>query len=922
MTSSSEFAKVYDPAQVEAPLYAHWRDQGYFQPADGDAPHFTVVLPPPNVTGRLHMGHALTATIEDTLVRWHRMRGHRALWLPGTDHAGIATQVMVERQLAKEGKTRQGVGREAFLDKVWEWKEEHGGIIDEQHERLGASLDWSRYRFTMDEVSSRAVREAFVRLHEQGLIYRDYRLINWDHGSQTALSDLEVEHTETDGKLWHIAYPVADSETGERLTVATTRPETMLGDTAVAVHPDDERYQHLIGKHIELPLTGRKIPIIADDILVKMGFGTGAVKVTPAHDPNDFATGKRHDLELIQVIGFNNEFIEPAPAKYVGLTVQAARKAVLADLEAAGLLVETKDHKLSIGRSQRSGVIVEPLPSTQWFVKVGPLAEKALAAVKQGDTVIYPQHRTADYYRWMENIRDWCISRQLWWGHRIPAWHCESCGAITVAREDPSACSECGSAEIHQDEDVLDTWFSSGLWPLTTLGWPAEDNELPRFYSTSLMETGWDILFFWVARMMMFGLHFTGEVPFKTIFLHSMVLGEDKRKMSKTKGNVVDPVSLIDTYGTDALRFYLCTMAGQDAGIVFSKARVEGYRNFCNKLWNAARFASMKLDGLELERWRTEILDDPKAGLERLSTADRWILGRALALAEDFAQQLGDWRLDLAAHAAYQFVWHELCDWYLELSKRRLSADADPAERHATQGTLATVFDLVLRVLHPMIPFITETIWQRLPRPAGSGDSLMLAAWPCAPEADAGEGDARTLAGPVAQVGALLADARVVEAGHDIERLIAIVTNHRMLKAESKVSPAQPVDVVVRTDDAAVAASLARVAESAQFVGRMKSLTILGADDQLPKACSVAVVGGVEIGLPLEGLVDLDEERKRLGKEVAKKEKALGGLEKKLGNEKFVAKAPPEVVAKERERLVALKDSLAKQRALLERISQ
>ncbi|MCH9687792.1 MAG: valine--tRNA ligase, partial [Deltaproteobacteria bacterium] len=826
-TPPEEFAKVYEPSTVEGRWYARWNESGWFQPADGDGPHYTVVLPPPNVTGRLHMGHALTATIEDTLVRWHRMRGYRALWLPGTDHAGIATQVMVERDLrAKEGQSRHDIGREAFLERVWTWKEEHGGIIDRQHQVLGASLDWSRYRFTMDEVSSRAVREAFVRLHEDGLIYRDYRLINWDHGSHTALSDLEVEHEETQGKLWHIAYPVVGSD--ETLVVATTRPETMLGDTAVAVHPEDERYRHLIGKTVELPLVGRQIPVIGDDILVKVGFGTGAVKVTPAHDPNDFETGKRHDLPLIQIIDFDGKICAPAPEAYVGLTVAEARKAVLRELTAAGRLVKTEDHALSIGKSQRSGVVVEPLPSHQWFVNVGPMADKALAAVRNGDTVIQPEHRTADYYRWMENIHDWCISRQLWWGHRIPAWHCKDCDHITVAREDPSACAGCGGTDIHQDEDVLDTWFSSGLWPLTTLGWPSKDSELDRFYSTSLMETGWDILFFWVARMMMFGLHFTGKVPFETVYLHSMVLGEDGQKMSKTKGNVVDPVELVDAYGADALRFYLCTMAGQDAGIVFSRARVEGYRNFCNKLWNAARFAHMRLEGLELDRWRAEVLEADD-GLAKLSIADRWILGRALGLAETFADRLEDWRLDLAAHAAYQFVWHELCDWYLELAKRRLHPDADPEQRHATQGTLATVFDVVLRVLHPMIPFITEEIWQRLPH-AGDDESLMLAAWPMRD----GQGPGRTMAGPVSHSGALLTDPRIAEAAQDVERLIAVVTTPHMLKAESKLSPATPVEVVVRSDDAGIRESLSRVRESAAFLGRMKSLTVLDADGQLP----------------------------------------------------------------------------------------
>ena len=572
---TAELPSAYDPSTVESRLYAHWRDAGYFKPdADPDRPPFTIVLPPPNVTGRLHMGHALTATIEDCVLRWRRMNGHATLWLPGTDHAGIATQVMVERKLAKEGTSRLEVGREKFLEETWAWKEEHGGIIDKQHEALGASLDWSRYRFTMDEVSSKAVREAFCRLYDEGLIYRAYRLINWDWGSMTALSDLEVEHVERDSSLWHIAYPVEGSD--KTLTVATTRPETMLGDTAVAVHPEDPRYKDLIGKHVVLPIVGRKIPIVGDAILVDMEFGTGAVKVTPAHDPNDFETGKRHDLDLICVIGLDGKMNDDAPEAFRGMPVDQARKAVVAALDEEGALVKTEPYKLSVGVSQRSGKVVEPLPSTQWFVKVGPLAEPALAAVKEGRTTIVPEHRTADYYRWMENIHDWCISRQLWWGHRIPAWHCGDCDHITVSRTDPDACGGCGGKSLSQDEDVLDTWFSSGLWPLTTLGWPEDTEDLRRFYPTALMETGWDILFFWVARMMMFGIHFGGDVPFRTVFLHSMVLGEDKQKMSKTKGNVVDPIKLIDEFGADALRFYLCTMAGQDQGIVFSEARVAG----------------------------------------------------------------------------------------------------------------------------------------------------------------------------------------------------------------------------------------------------------------------------------------------------------------------------------------------------------
>ena len=562
----ADLPSTYDPSAVEGRWYDVWEQRGYFRPSDDpDKPPFTVVLPPPNVTGRLHMGHALTATIEDAYVRWKRMCGFAALWLPGTDHAGIATQVMVERQLAKEGTTRQELGREKFLERVWQWKEEHGGIIDRQHRRLGASLDWSRYRFTMDPESSAAVREAFCRLYEEGLVYRAHRLINWDWKSQTALSDLEVDPRPVEGRIWKLAYPVEGTD--ERLVVATTRPETMLGDTAVAVHPDDPRYRHLVGKHVVLPLVGRRIPIVADPILVDMEFGTGAVKVTPAHDFNDFETGKRHDLPLVCVIGPDGRMNDNAPERFRGLPVQQARTAVLEALAEAGVLVGEEPHEMVVGFSSRNpDVAVEPLPSTQWFVKVAPLAEPALEAVRSGRTVIFPEHRTADYYRWMENIHDWCISRQLWWGHRIPAWHCHACGHVTVARQDPSACASCGSTDIEQDPDVLDTWFSSGLWPLTTLGWPLRDDDLARFYPTSLMETGYDILFFWVARMMMFGLHFGGDVPFRTVFLHSMVLGEDGQKMSKTRGNVVDPVELIDEHGADALRYYLATMAGQDAG--------------------------------------------------------------------------------------------------------------------------------------------------------------------------------------------------------------------------------------------------------------------------------------------------------------------------------------------------------------------
>jgi len=916
--STPELSKVYDPRAVEGRWYAHWRDQGYFEPSsEAGRRTFTVVLPPPNVTGRLHMGHALTATIEDTLVRWHRMRGADALWLPGTDHAGIATQVMVERQLAQEGTSREAVGREAFLSRTWAWKEEHGGVIDDQHAQLGASMDWSRYRFTMDDVSSRAVREAFVRLYEEGLIYRDYRLINWDWGSQTAVSDLEVEPRDVQGKLWHLAYPVEGTE--ETLVVATTRPETMLGDTGVAVHPDDPRYRHLVGKHVVLPITGRKIPIVGDDVLVDMTFGTGAVKVTPAHDFNDFETGKRHDLELIQIIDLQGRVCEPAPERFVGLDVKAARAAVLAELEASGVLVKTEDHAMKVGHSQRSGVVVEPLPSTQWFVNVGPMAKKALAAVQEGKTRIIPEHRTNDYYRWMENIHDWCISRQLWWGHRIPAWYCDDCDHITVSRDDVSVCGGCGGGALRQDEDVLDTWFSSGLWPLTTLGWPEKSEDLDRFYPTSLLETGWDILFFWVARMMMFGIHFTGKVPFDTVFLHSMVLGEDGRKMSKTKGNVVDPVELIEEYGTDALRFYLATMGGQEHGIVFSRARVEGYRNFCNKLWNASRFAMMNLEGYDPAAFRREILKPGR--WDALAPQDRWILSRAVEACVGVNAELDAWRLDLAASRIYQFVWHELCDWYLELAKQNLRDSAPPAVRLAAQGTLATVLDLVLRALHPFIPFVTEEIWTRLPGHEDAGPTLMRAAYP---EVDTWADDARTrpqrMHGPLRDAGALLEHASVRSAADAVEAAVALIGRRRNLAAEYRVPPAKKVDLLVRCTDPDLQVGLEELRDAICFVGRLESLTFIDDDTAVPTQAARDVAGKVELILPLEGLIDIDEERARLAKEIGKKEKELGGLARKLQNEGFLRKAPADVVDKEKARLVELEGTLERQRHMLARL--
>ncbi len=897
----AELRATYDPASVEGRWYDVWRDRGYFQPSgDPDREPFTVVLPPPNVTGRLHMGHALTATIEDAYVRWKRMSGYAALWLPGTDHAGIATQVMVERQLAAEGTSRLEIGREAFLERVWRWKEEHGGIIDRQHERLGASLDWSRYRFTLDEVSSKAVLEAFCRLYEEGLVYRAHRLINWDWKSQTALSDLEVDPRPVQGKIWKIAYPVEGTD--ERLVVATTRPETMLGDTAVAVHPDDPRYRHLIGKQVVLPLVGRRIPIVADPILVDMAFGTGAVKVTPAHDFNDFETGKRHDLPLVCVIGPDGRLTDTVPERFRGLSVREARRAVLEALAEAGVLVGEEPHEMVVGFSSRNpDVAVEPLPSTQWFVKVAPLAGPALEAVRTGRTVIHPAHRTADYERWMENIHDWCISRQLWWGHRIPAWHCP-CGHITVARTDPDACETCGSTQIEQDPDVLDTWFSSGLWPLTTLGWPQRSDDLARFYPTSLMETGYDILFFWVARMMMFGLHFGGDVPFRTVFLHSMVLGEDGQKMSKTRGNVVDPVELIDEHGADALRFYLATMAGQDAGIIFSRARVEGYRHFCNKLWNAARFVRMNLEGYDPDAFAAALERGDTTGW---SAAEGWIVARAADLIDEVERRLSEYRLDLAAHAIYQFVWYEYCDWYLEAAKVALRGD-DRAARMAAQGVLATVLDVVLRLAHPIVPFITEELWQHLPKPAGAPDSIMIAAYPRPGEA--------AYEGPLRPIPALRRGAALSEGAGVFELLREVVTTARALRAEFGVPPGKRAPLVVRVDDPARAEGLAASSGVVCMLARASDLSVVGPGAAVPEPAASGVVTGAEVFVPLEGVVDLGAERRRIERALAKVRADLEKVTRKLDNPNFRAKAPAAVVAKDEAR----RDELAQAAAKLE----
>ncbi|MDK2848602.1 MAG: valyl-tRNA synthetase, partial [Desulfuromonadales bacterium] len=702
--------KGYEPHEVEAKWYGFWTENGLFH-ADETSPKepFSIVIPPPNVTGVLHMGHALNNTLQDILVRWKRMQGREALWQPGTDHAGIATQNVVEKQLSSEGCSRHDLGREEFVERVWQWRTESGGQIINQLKRLGASCDWERERFTMDEGLSRAVREVFVTLYEEGLIYRDNRLINWCPRCHTALSDLEVEHQDQKGSLWHLRYPVVGSD--RYLVVATTRPETMLGDTAVAVHPEDPRYADLIGKFIMLPLMERQIPIIADEYVDKE-FGSGAVKITPGHDFNDFEIGKRHDLEFINIFD-ESGVVNNNGGRYQGMERFEAREKVLADLDEAGLLERTEEHLNAVGECYRCKTIIEPYMSLQWYVNVKPLAEKAIEAVQTGQTRIIPQQWEKTYFEWMFNIRDWCISRQIWWGHRIPAWFCADCNEVTVSRQDPTTCSHCGGSELRQETDVLDTWFSSALWPFSTMGWPDKTATLEKFYPTSCLITGFDILFFWVARMMMMGIRFMGQVPFKDVYIHALVRDAQGQKMSKSKGNVIDPLTVIDEYGTDAFRFTLAAFAAQGRDVKLSLDRIAGYRNFVNKLWNASRFALMNLEGF-----------DP-AGIDLdnsdLALSERWILTRLIEVAGEAGQALEEYRFNEAAGVLYAFTWHEFCDWFIELSKDDLYGE-DETRKATSRAVLYTVLEQLLRLLHPFMPFVTEEIWQALPgrRPAVS----------------------------------------------------------------------------------------------------------------------------------------------------------------------------------------------------------
>ena len=866
--ANKELEKVYEPKSVEQKWYEVWEQKGYFHATlPSEKPSYSIVIPPPNITGVLHMGHALNNTLQDILCRWKRMSGYNVLWMPGTDHAGIATQNVVERQLAAEGKDRFELGREAFIERVWQWKAESGGQIIDQLKRLGASCDWERERFTMDAGLSTAVREVFVRLYNDGLIYRDNRLINWCPRCHTALSDIEVEHEDKAGNLWHLRYPVLGSD--QFLVVATTRPETMLGDTAVAVNPADERYSHLIGQKVLLPLVNREIPIIADDY-VDVEFGTGVVKITPAHDFNDFEMGVRHSLDRINVFD-ESGVVNAAGKQYEGMDRFTARKQIVADLDAAGLLEKIQDHALSVGGCYRCKTVVEPYMSLQWYVKVAPLAEKALAAVKDGRTKIVPAQWENTYYDWMENIRDWCISRQIWWGHRIPAWFCDHCGAITVAKEDPTACEKCGSDEIRQETDVLDTWFSSALWPFSTLGWPEKSPELASFYPTSCLVTGFDILFFWVARMMMMGLHFMDQVPFTDVYIHALVRDSQGQKMSKSKGNVIDPLTVIDAYGTDAFRFTLAAFAAQGRDVKLAEERIAGYRNFANKIWNASRFAMMNLEGFD------PAAVDP-ASL-KLSNADRWILFRLNEVAASVDASLTSFRYNEAANDLYRFTWSEFCDWYIELVKDDLyKGDCD--RQQSAKYVLWLVLENLLRLLHPFMPFITEEIWQALPKSDTAEASIMLAAFPTPRQEWADFSSAAT----------------------EMELVMEVIKAIRNIRGEMEVPPSKQISAILDCKSAESLTLLKRNEVYVVSLARLSDLAI-GQGVERPAEASLQVAGDVEIIVPLRGLVNVEEEEKRLNKEIAKIEKDIDFLSKKLENPSFVERAPADVVVKEREKI-------------------
>ena len=919
--------RSYTPRDIESRIYAAWEESGRFAPA-GDGTPYCIMIPPPNVTGTLHMGHAFQHTLMDALCRYRRMEGDRVLWQPGTDHAGIATQMVVERQLDAEGHTRQSLGREAFVERVWQWKRKSGDTISRQMRRLGNSVDWSRERFTMDEGLSRAVTEVFVRLHEKGLIYRGKRLVNWDPVLHTALSDLEVVSEPEAGHLWHLRYPLADGP--GHVVVATTRPETMLGDTAVAVHPDDERYRHLVGREIDLPLAGRRVPVIADPF-VDPAFGTGCVKVTPAHDFNDYETGRRHGLPLVNVFTADAALNDAVPPAYRGLDRFEARRRVVADLEAAGLLEKVDAHTLPVPRGDRSGAVLEPWLTDQWYVRIAPLAEPALRAVEDGRIRFVPDHWARTYYQWMRNIQDWCISRQLWWGHRIPAWYDEDDQAYvarSLAEAEAQARHRHGrDVRLRQDEDVLDTWFSSALWPFSTLGWPEATPALAAFYPTSVLVTGFDIIFFWVARMIMMGLEFMDDVPFREVCITGLIRDEHGEKMSKSKGNIIDPLDLIDgigledllakrtaglmqpqmkaaiekatrrqfpqgipAYGTDALRFTFAALATMGRDIRFDLGRVEGYRNFCNTLWNAARFVLMNTEGGV----------DGLGGACEFSAADRWIRGRLGQALVDVRGHLATYRFDLAAQAMYEFVWYEYCDWYLELAKPALqSAGATDASKRGTRRTLLETLEAALRMLHPVMPFITEEIWQKIGRRAGrTGETIMFEGYPHAREFEAHPESARQIAA-----------------------LQAVVLGIRQIRGELDVPQSRATPVFVRSERAGDAQALQALAPTIMRVANLESVAVVASEADLPP-CAIAIVDGRTVLAPFAKLVDdVAAESTRLEKRRARAGQERDKSRAKLANENFVTNAPPEVVAKERERIAEFEAQVAQLTEQLRRLA-
>jgi valyl-tRNA synthetase len=855
-----EQEKSYDPAIAEAKWYSYWESLALFH-ADPARPgdSYSIVIPPPNVTGSLHMGHALNVTLQDVLIRYHGMLGRNVLWLPGTDHAGIATQNVVERLLASEGIDRQTLGREKFEERVWKWKEESGGVILNQLKRLGAACDWGRERFTMDEGLSRAVREAFVRLHRKGLVYRGRYIINWCPRCHTALSDLEVAHEETKGGLYYIRYPELSGR--RSVVVATTRPETMLGDTAVAVNPKDERYAGRVGATLRLPLMDRPIPLIADE-MVAPEFGTGAVKITPGHDPNDFEVARRHDLPTVRVIDDSGKMTREAGA-FAGMDRFACREAVLERLRKEGFIVKEEQYLHNVGHCYRCKTVVEPTESIQWFVKTKPLAEPAIRAVQSGETRIIPPNWERTYFDWMENIRDWCISRQIWWGHRIPAYHCPACGLTMVEVEAPDRCSSCGSGDLRQEEDVLDTWFSSALWPFSTLGWPDRTEDLARYYPTSALVTGFDILFFWVARMMMMGIEFTGKAPFRDVVIHALVRDAKGEKMSKTRGNVIDPLDLMERYGTDAFRFTLVALAAQGRDIRMSDERLEGYRNFMNKLFQAGRFVRMNVDG-----------NTARNLPEDLSVVDRWILSRLQRVIDEIRKGIEEYRFNEASSAFYQFTWHEFCDWYLEMIKPSLLPEAGAETRENQRAVLLSVFETILRLSHPFLPFLSEEIWQSLP---GERGSIMTEAYP---SADPDRAD--------------------VDVEEDMGHLMEVVRAVRNIRSELNVPPAKRVEVRLKgqredlgflRDHEEIILRLARAGKVAYMD-----------PEYIPVEDATAVVNDIEVCLPLAGLIDFRKESQRLRKEIDKANAEIAVVSAKLGNEKFVANAPADIVEAHRTR--------------------